>query len=131
MGAYVLSDRGTWLSFKNRGDLEIVVEGDKQLFNQYGIMLVNPAKHAHVKKDLGQQFIDWFLKPDVQTLLTDVVGTAPVLPREKVTVSDEVFGKVASSIPPIVPAFQVYIDNGDWIAERWAFAERWAEVLAK
>lgn len=73
----------------------------------------------------GQQFIDWFLKPNVQTLLTEVVGTAPVLPREKVTVSDEVFGKVASSIPPIVPAFQVYIDNGDWIAERWA------EVLAK
>jgi tungstate transport system substrate-binding protein len=66
MGAYVLSDRGTWLSFKNRGDLEIVVEGDKQLFNQYGIMLVNPAKHAHVKKDLGQQFIDWIVSPEGQ-----------------------------------------------------------------
>ena len=66
MGAYVLSDRGTWLSFKNRGDLEIVVEGDKRLFNQYGIMLVNPAKHAHVKKDLGQQFIDWIVSAEGQ-----------------------------------------------------------------
>jgi tungstate transport system substrate-binding protein len=66
MGAYVLSDRGTWLSFKNRGDLEIVVEGDKQLFNQYGIMLVNPAKHAHVKKELGQQFIDWVISKEGQ-----------------------------------------------------------------
>jgi tungstate transport system substrate-binding protein len=66
MGAYVLSDRGTWLSFKNRGDLEIVVEGDKQLFNQYGIMLVNPEKHAHVKKDLGQQFIDWVVSKEGQ-----------------------------------------------------------------
>jgi tungstate transport system substrate-binding protein len=66
MGAYVLADRGTWLSFKNRGDLEIVVEGDKQLFNQYGIMLVNPEKHAHVKKELGQQFIDWVISKDGQ-----------------------------------------------------------------
>ena len=54
MNAYVLADRGTWLSFKNRGDLAILVEGDKRLFNQYGVMLVNPAKHPHVKKDLGQ-----------------------------------------------------------------------------
>jgi tungstate transport system substrate-binding protein len=66
MGAYVLSDRGTWLSFKNKGDLEIVVEGDKQLFNQYGIILVNPAKHAHVKKDQGQQFIDWVVSKEGQ-----------------------------------------------------------------
>jgi tungstate transport system substrate-binding protein len=66
MGAYVLSDRGTWLSFKNRGDLEIVVEGDKQLFNQYGIMLVNPARHAHVKKELGQQFVDWIVSKEGQ-----------------------------------------------------------------
>ena len=51
MNGYVLADRGTWLSFKNRGELDIVVEGDKRLFNQYGVMLVNPAKHAHVKKD--------------------------------------------------------------------------------
>ena len=59
MNGYVLTDRGTWLSFKNRGDLAILVEGDKRLFNQYGVILVNPARHAHVKKDLGQQFIDW------------------------------------------------------------------------
>jgi tungstate transport system substrate-binding protein len=67
--AYVLSDRGTWISFKNRGDLEIVVQGDKQLFNQYGIMLVNPAKHPHVKKDLGQQFIDWVLSAEGQNAI--------------------------------------------------------------
>src|SRR5436853_610596 len=57
--AYVLADRGTWLSFKNRGDLDIVVEGDNKLFNQYGVILVNPAKHPHVKKEPGQAFIDW------------------------------------------------------------------------
>jgi tungstate transport system substrate-binding protein len=66
MRAYVLSDRGTWLSFKNRGDLEIVVEGDKRLFNQYGIILVNPQKHPHVKKELGQQFIDWVISKEGQ-----------------------------------------------------------------
>ncbi len=66
MGAYVLSDRGTWISFKNKGDLEIVLEGDGRLFNQYGIILVNPAKHAHVKKDLGQQFIDWVISTEGQ-----------------------------------------------------------------
>jgi len=59
MNAYALTDRGTWLSFKNRGDLTILVEGDRRLFNQYGVMLVNPARHPHVKKDLGQAFIDW------------------------------------------------------------------------
>jgi tungstate transport system substrate-binding protein len=64
--AYVLADRGTWLSFKNRGDLIIAVEGDKRLFNQYGVMLVNPAKHAHVKKEFGQQFIDWLVSPEGQ-----------------------------------------------------------------
>jgi tungstate transport system substrate-binding protein len=63
MNAYVLTDRGTWLSFKNRGDLTVLVEGDPRLFNQYGIMLVNPAKHPHVKKDMGQVFIDWVLSP--------------------------------------------------------------------
>ena len=57
--AYVLSDRGTWLSFKNRGELDILVQGDKRLFNQYDTILVNPTKHPHVKKDLGQAFIDW------------------------------------------------------------------------
>jgi len=66
MGAYILADRGTWLAFKNRGDLTILVEGDKRLFNQYGVMLVNPAKHANVKKDLGQQFIDWLISPEGQ-----------------------------------------------------------------
>jgi tungstate transport system substrate-binding protein len=68
---YVLADRGTWISFKNRGDLEIVVEGDKRLFNQYGVILVNPAKHAHVKKELGQQFIDWITSPEGQKAIAD------------------------------------------------------------
>jgi tungstate transport system substrate-binding protein len=67
--AYVLSDRGTWLAFKNRGDLAIVVEGDKRLFNQYGVMLVNPAKHRNVKADLGQQFIDWLVSPEGQKVI--------------------------------------------------------------
>ena len=61
MGAYILADRGTWLAFKNRGELTILVEGDKRLFNQYGVMLVNPEKHPAVKKELGQQFIDWLV----------------------------------------------------------------------
>jgi tungstate transport system substrate-binding protein len=67
--AYVLSDRGTWLAFQNRGDLGIVVEGDKRLFNQYGVMLVNPAKYPNVKKDLGQQFIDWLISPEGQNVI--------------------------------------------------------------
>ncbi len=66
MNAYILSDRGTWLSFKNRRDLGIVVEGDKRLFNQYGIMLVNPEKHPDVKKEWGQQFVDWIISPEGQ-----------------------------------------------------------------
>jgi tungstate transport system substrate-binding protein len=69
--AYVLSDRGTWMSFKNKGDLVIVVEGDKWLFNQYGVMLVNPEKHPNVKKDLGQQFIDWLVSPEGQKAIAD------------------------------------------------------------
>lgn len=69
MNGYVLSDRGTWLSFKNPGDLVIAVEGDKRLFNQYGIMLVNPARHPSVKKDLGQAFIDWVLSAEGQTAI--------------------------------------------------------------
>jgi tungstate transport system substrate-binding protein len=64
--AYVLSDRGTWLAFRNRGDLAVVVEGDKRLSNQYGVMLVNPAKYPSVKKDLGQKFIDWVISPEGQ-----------------------------------------------------------------
>lgn len=66
MSGYVLSDRGTWLSFKNRGDLEIAVEGDARLFNQYGVMLVNPDKHPAVKKELGQSFVDWLISPEGQ-----------------------------------------------------------------
>jgi len=66
MDAYILADRGTWLSFKNRGNLDIVVQGDTRLFNQYGVMLVNPARHPHVKKDLGQAFIDWLVAPEGQ-----------------------------------------------------------------
>ena len=69
MNAYILADRGTWLSFKNRGDLEIVVEGDKRLFNQYGVMLVNPEKHPNVKQDLGQKFIDWLVSPRGQSVI--------------------------------------------------------------
>ncbi|EKS31891.1 extracellular solute-binding protein [Afipia clevelandensis] len=66
MNAYVVSDRGTWLSFKNPGDLVIAVEGDKRLFNQYGVILVNPEKHPAVKKELGQSFIDWLTSPEGQ-----------------------------------------------------------------
>jgi tungstate transport system substrate-binding protein len=69
--AHVLADRATWLSFKNRGDLAIAVEGDKRLFNQYGVMLVNPEKHASVKKDLGQQFIDWLVSAEGQKAIAD------------------------------------------------------------
>lgn len=69
--AYVLADRGTWLSFKNRGDLLIAVEGDKRLFNQYGVMLVNPEKHPSVKKELGQQFIDWLVSPEGQKAIAN------------------------------------------------------------
>jgi len=71
MNGYVLADRGTWLSFKNRGELGIVVEGDKRLFNQYGVMLVNPDKHAHVKKDLGQAFVDWLVSSEGQKAIAD------------------------------------------------------------
>jgi tungstate transport system substrate-binding protein len=66
MSAYTFTDRGTWLSFRNRGDLVIVVEGDQRLFNQYGVMLVNPARHPHVKKDAGQAFVDWLTAPEGQ-----------------------------------------------------------------
>jgi tungstate transport system substrate-binding protein len=63
---YVLSDRGTWIHFKNKGDLVVLVEGDKRLFNQYGVMLVNPEKHPNVKKELGQTFVDWVVSPEGQ-----------------------------------------------------------------
>ena len=71
MNGYVLSDRGTWISFKNKGDLEIAVEGDRRLFNQYGIILVNPEKHPSVKKDLGQAFIDWIVSGEGQQAIRD------------------------------------------------------------
>ncbi|MCX7324888.1 MAG: extracellular solute-binding protein [Hyphomicrobiales bacterium] len=71
MNAYVLSDRATWLNFRNRGDLEIVVEGDRRLFNQYGVILVNPARHAHVKKADGQAFIDWLVGPEGQKSIAE------------------------------------------------------------
>lgn len=66
MNAYALADRGTWLNFSNRGDLKILVEGDGRLFNQYGVMLVSPERHPHVKADLGRRFIDWLLSDDGQ-----------------------------------------------------------------
>jgi tungstate transport system substrate-binding protein len=69
MNAYVLTDRGTWLAFKNPGELTIVVEGDRRLFNQYGVMLVNPARHPHVKKAAGQAFIDWSVSPAGQAAI--------------------------------------------------------------
>jgi len=71
MNAYVLSDRGTWISFKNRGDLAIAVEGDAKLFNQYGVILVNPDKHPHVKAALGQAFIDWLISRPGQKAIAD------------------------------------------------------------
>ncbi len=71
MNAYVLTDRGTWLSFKNRGELSILVEGDKRLFNQYGVILVNPDKHKSVKKDLAQTFIDWLISSEGQKAIAD------------------------------------------------------------
>jgi tungstate transport system substrate-binding protein len=70
MNAYILADRGTWLSFKNRGELAIVVEGDKRLFNQYGIILVNPARHLGVKREMGQAFVDWIISSEGQEAIT-------------------------------------------------------------
>jgi len=71
MSAYILADRATWLAFRNRGDLAILVEGDKRLYNQYGVILVNPDKHPTVKKDLGQKFIDWVISPAGQKAIAD------------------------------------------------------------
>ncbi len=71
MNAYALTDRGTWLSFKNRGELIISVEGDRRLFNQYGVILVSPAKHPHVKKEMGQAFVDWVISPAGQKAIAD------------------------------------------------------------
>jgi tungstate transport system substrate-binding protein len=71
MNAYALTDRGTWLSFDNRQNLDILVEGDPRLFNQYGIILVNPEKHPHVKADLGQKFVGWVLSDAGQQAIAD------------------------------------------------------------
>ena len=67
----MLSDRGTWIAFKNKGDLQIVVEGDRRMFNQYGVMLVNPEKHPNVKRQYAQTFIDWLCRPDGQKAIAD------------------------------------------------------------
>ena len=71
LNAYALTDRGTWLSFKNRGELVVLVEGDRRLFNQYGVMLVNPAKHPHVKQEAGRKFIDFVTSPAGQKAIAD------------------------------------------------------------
>jgi len=71
LGAYVLADRATWLNFRNRGDLDIVVEGDQRLFNQYGVILVNPARHPHVKRAEAQAFIDWLVSAEGQKTIND------------------------------------------------------------
>jgi len=79
LNGYVLADRATWLNFKNRGELAIMVEGDKRLFNQYGAILVNPAKHPHVKVKDGQAFIDWLISPDGQNAIGDYKMNGEVL----------------------------------------------------
>jgi tungstate transport system substrate-binding protein len=71
MNAYALTDRGTWLSFKNRGELVILVEGDRRLFNQYGVMLINPARHPHVKQAEGRAFINWLVSREGQAAISD------------------------------------------------------------
>jgi tungstate transport system substrate-binding protein len=71
LNAYILADRGTWLAFKNRADLAIVVEGDRRLYNQYGVMLVNPARHPSVKREMGQAFVDWLVSPQGQKAIAD------------------------------------------------------------
>jgi tungstate transport system substrate-binding protein len=79
MNAYALTDRGTWLNFRNRADLVILVEGDKRLFNQYGVMLVNPDRHKHVKKGPGQKFVDWVVSPRGQKVIADYrIGGEPL-----------------------------------------------------
>lgn len=85
MDAYALTDRGTWLSFENRGDLEILVEGDPRLFNQYGIILVSPEMHPHVKADLGQQFIDWVISDKGQEAIGafEINGEQAFFPNAK------------------------------------------------
>jgi tungstate transport system substrate-binding protein len=85
MNAYALTDRATWLQFGNRGDLEILVEGDTKLFNQYGIILVSPEKHPHIKKDQGQKFVDWILSEEGQALINayEIEGQQAFFPNAK------------------------------------------------
>lgn len=71
LNAYLLADRGTWLSFRNRGELKVLVQGDRRLFNPYGVMLVNPQRHPHVKREAGQRFIDWLLSTEGQRTIAD------------------------------------------------------------
>jgi tungstate transport system substrate-binding protein len=79
LGGYVLADRGTWLNFRNRADLAVLVEGDKRLFNQYGVMVVNPAKHPHVKQALAQSFVDWVVSPAGQAAIASYrIGGEPL-----------------------------------------------------
>jgi tungstate transport system substrate-binding protein len=87
MNAYVLSDRATWLSFKNRGELVVVVEGDPRLYNQYGVILVNPARHPHVKKDLAEAFIAWLVSPAGQKAIASyrIGGEQLFFPDAKAT----------------------------------------------
>jgi tungstate transport system substrate-binding protein len=87
MGAYVFTDRATWSSFKNRGDSKIAVEGDRKLFNQYGIILVNPARHPRVKQAEGQAFIDWVLSPEGQGAIKafQIVGEQQFFPNAQPT----------------------------------------------
>ena len=84
-GGYVLADRGTWLNFKNRGDLAVLVEGDKRLFNQYGVMLVNPVKHPQVKAMDGQKFVDWLISPVGQNAIASykIAGEQLFFPNAK------------------------------------------------
>jgi tungstate transport system substrate-binding protein len=86
MNGYTLSDRGTWLSFRNRAGLAVLVRGDGRLYNQYGIMLVSPARHPHVKKDLGQAFIDWITSPEGQRAIADyrIGGEVLFIPNAQV-----------------------------------------------
>jgi tungstate transport system substrate-binding protein len=70
-GAYVLADRGTWAAFKNKGDQQILVEGDRRLFNQFSVILVNPDKHRNVKIEFGQAFIDWLVSPEGQKTIAN------------------------------------------------------------
>ncbi len=85
MNAYALADRGTWLNFRNRGDLTVLVEGDERLFNQYGVIVVNPARHPHVKLKLAQAFADWIVSAEGQQAIADyrVGGQALFVPNAK------------------------------------------------